>query len=151
MEAVFSLIEYQRARTVEHLVGDFLTAMGRQTVHHDRPAARVAEQFAVDLEGLEVAPPLGRLLLVAHRGPGVGIYDVGPAHRLDRIVRKDAQLIVAHPLNKLALRFISSRAAEPQLETRERGRLDPALREVKAVADVGDAQLAQIAETLAER
>ena len=73
-----------------------------------------------------------------------------PRTASDRIVRKDSKLAVTHPLDELGLRLVSGRASQAQLEARERGRLDPALRQVEAVADVGDAQLAQIAEALAQ-
>jgi hypothetical protein len=35
MQAVLRLVEHHRLRPVDHLVGDFLAAMGRQAVHED--------------------------------------------------------------------------------------------------------------------
>ena len=42
-------------------------------------------------------------------------------------------------------RLVAVRAGEPQLETRQRGRLDPALRKVESVAHERDANFAEIA------
>jgi len=35
VQAVFRLVEHHRLRPVDHLVGDFLAAVGRQAVHED--------------------------------------------------------------------------------------------------------------------
>ncbi len=139
MQPVLGLIEHHRLRSVEHLVGDFLAAMGRQAMHHERALARILQQRVVDLEPLEVAPALRRFLLVAHRGPGIGVNHVGVLHRLGRIVGERADFLVAQARHELLLRLVAFGTSEPQLETRERGRLDPALRQVEAVADEGDA------------
>ena len=57
---------------------------------------------------------------------------------------------LAHSIDELALRFVAIRAAEPQFEVRQRGRFDPTVGQIKPVADIGHAQLAQIAEALAQ-
>src|SRR3984957_8745380 len=67
MQPVLSLIKHDRSRPVDHVVGDFLAAMRRQAMHHDRTLARILQQRVIDLEPLEVAPALHRLLLAAHR------------------------------------------------------------------------------------
>ena len=60
-----------RLRTVDHLVGHLLAAMGGQAMHEDGVRRRAAHQLAVDLIGRQqvLAPAL---VLVAHRHPAVG-------------------------------------------------------------------------------
>jgi len=48
----------------------------RQAVHHQRVAAGVAQQRAVDLVADEVAAPLVRLVFLAHARPDIGVQDV---------------------------------------------------------------------------
>src|SRR5438105_13526177 len=51
MQAIFGLVEHHRLRTVDHLVGDFLAAMGRQAVHEERITLGQRHQLGVDLIG----------------------------------------------------------------------------------------------------
>src|SRR5689334_10720539 len=51
VEAVFGLVEHDRLRTVDHLIGDFLAAMGGQAVHEDGITLGQRHQLAVDLIG----------------------------------------------------------------------------------------------------
>ena len=54
---------------------------------HDRVRLRVGEQLRGDAVRREHGEPLGRLVLLAHRHPGVGDHHVGTGHRLDRVGR----------------------------------------------------------------
>src|SRR5580704_12074333 len=152
MQPVLGLIEHDRARSVEHVIGDFLAAMCRQAMHDERALARILHQRVVDLESLEVAPALRSLFLAAHRGPGVGVNDVGVLDRGGRIVGERADFLVAQPRHERLLRLVAFGTREAQLETRQRGCLDPALRQVEAVTHEGDTHLAEIAsEALPQR
>src|SRR3984957_6338659 len=57
MQPVFGLIQHDRSRPVDHVGGNFLAAMRRQTMHHDRTLARILQQRVIDLKALEVATP----------------------------------------------------------------------------------------------
>ena len=142
VEAILGLVEHDRLRPIDDLVGDFLAAMRGQAVHHERVARGALEHRLVQLKFLEVAPPLRRFLLLAHRGPGVGVNDVGIFDGFGGIVGDDAELFAPHPLDEIFLRLISRRTRDPQLEPAERRRLDPALRHIESIAEERDAQLA---------
>ena len=71
VQPVLGLVEHDRLRTVDHLVGDLLAAMGGQAMHEDRVLGGVAHQLGVDLIGREqVVAAAG--VLVAHRHPAIG-------------------------------------------------------------------------------
>ena len=53
VHAVGGLLEDDALRPVDHLVGDLLAAVGRQTVHEKRPFLRVLQEFRVHLVGGE--------------------------------------------------------------------------------------------------
>src|SRR5579862_1506440 len=152
MQAILGLIEHHRLRTVDDIVGDLLTAMSRQAVHHERIARGALQNRLVDLKILEVALPLRRFLLLSHRGPGVGVNHVGVLDRLDRIAGDDAELLAPHPIGECLLRLVARRARDAQLEPAERRRLNPALRHVESVAKERDANFLPIgAVALAHR
>src|SRR5579872_2627922 len=144
VQPVLGLIEHDRLRPIDDLVGDLFAAMCRQAVHHERIARGALEDRLVHLEILEVAPPLRRLLFLTHRGPRVGVHDVSILERLGRIAGDDAQLLATHPIDETFLRLIAGRTRYAQLETAERRRLDPALRHVESVAEECDAHFFQI-------
>ena len=82
------LREDDRVRTVGHLVGQFLVAMRGQAVHDDHILLRFADQFGIDLVRREDLLAFGGLLLLPHRGPGVGVDDVGVFHRRVRVAQE---------------------------------------------------------------
>jgi len=47
MQSILGFVEHDGLRTVDHIVGDFLAAMGRQAMHEDRVLARGAISFAL--------------------------------------------------------------------------------------------------------
>src|SRR5689334_14856001 len=49
VQAVLGLVQHDRARAVQHGVGDLLAAMGRQAVHHQRRGLGEAEQPVAQL------------------------------------------------------------------------------------------------------
>src|ERR1700675_1567458 len=119
--------------------------MRRQAMHHDRALASILQQRVIPLETLEVAPALHGFLLAAHRGPGVGVNNVRVLHRLGGIIGYCADFFIAQPLHEIFLRLVAFWTREPKFETRERRRLNPALREVEAITNECDAHLPEIA------
>ena len=49
VQAIFGLVEHHRLRTVDHLVGDFVAAMGGEAVHEQRVRFCKRHQPGVDL------------------------------------------------------------------------------------------------------
>ena len=83
VEPVLGLVEDQAPRPVHDLGRDLLAAMGRQAVHRQCVGPRGIEHGVVHLVAAEGVAALLRLGLLAHRGPGVGVDDVGAAdHRV---------------------------------------------------------------------
>src|SRR5271166_4501268 len=76
MQPVLCLQKDERSRRIDHLIGDFLTAMRRQTMHKDGIGFRAGEEFCIDLVRLENLVPRFRLRLLAHAGPHVGVHHV---------------------------------------------------------------------------
>ena len=84
MQAVLGLVEHDRLRPVDHLVGDLVAAMGRQAVHEHRTRIRSRHQPGVDLIALEqVVAAL--VVLIPHRDPRIRDHAVAAFHRLLRI------------------------------------------------------------------
>src|SRR3989338_3752467 len=86
VQAVFGLLEDERGGRVHHRVGHLLAPMGRQAVEEDGVRRRLRHQFRVHLVGREDFFPRGRLGLLPHAGPDVGVDRVSPAHRLLPVV-----------------------------------------------------------------
>src|SRR5690606_8092948 len=68
VQAVFGFVEYDRLRPVDHLLGNLVAPLGRQTMHEERPGRGVGKQSGVDLEGFQDAAALA-LVGVARRYP----------------------------------------------------------------------------------
>ena len=72
-------------RALDHAVGDFLAAVGGEAVQEDGvPVGGVHQRLVHDV-ALEGAGALLLLLLLAHRGPHVGVHHVRAARGLARI------------------------------------------------------------------
>src|ERR1700722_16156095 len=145
VETILALVQQRRLLPIDDVVGYFFAAMSGQTMHHDGITRGALEHRFVELEFLEIAAPLGGFLLLAHRGPGIGINHVGILDRRGRVVSHHAQFFAPHPLEEAFLRLVARGTSDAQLETAEGGRLNPALRHVEAIADERDAQLAHVA------
>ena len=65
---------------VDHVGVDLLAAVGREAVQEDRAGVGLRHQLGGDLPGPEELDARLRLLLLAHRHPGVGDDDVGAGH-----------------------------------------------------------------------
>ena len=78
VQAVLGLVQDDAPFTVEHLGGDLHAAVGGHAVQNDRIILRQRQQVGVDPVGLEHALPLGRLVLLAHRHPYVGVQHERP-------------------------------------------------------------------------
>ena len=89
MHPVGGLGPHPAAGPVDHLGGHLLAPAGGQAVQEHRAGPGPGHQglvHRVPLEGLQ-AP--GRLGLLAHGGPHVGVDGVGAGHRLGRVVGED--------------------------------------------------------------
>src|ERR1700730_15986408 len=53
VQAIFGLVEHHRLRAVDHLVGDFVAAMGGKAMHEQRVGLRQRHQLGIDLIWLE--------------------------------------------------------------------------------------------------
>ena len=82
---VLRLLEDARLRALEHVLGDLLAPVRRQTVEHHRTGPRAGEQRGVDGEAPEGLQPRGGLGLLPHAGPDVGHHHLGAGDGLARV------------------------------------------------------------------
>src|SRR5689334_5459049 len=66
MQPIFRLVEYDRLRTIDHLVGDLVAAMGWQAMHEERLRFCQRHQSRIDLIGPQKIVTI-LAVLVAHR------------------------------------------------------------------------------------
>src|SRR5829696_6974515 len=86
VQAVLRLIEDDRGRRVDHLVGHLVAAMSWEAMHKNCLFGRARHQLRVHLVGPEKGIPSRGFALVAHRGPDIGVYRVRLRHSFNRIV-----------------------------------------------------------------
>ena len=101
MQPVRGLLDDDALRAVDHFVGHFFAAMGRQAVHEDRLLGRRGHQLGVDLIIGKIFSPASRFGLLAHAGPDVGVDGRRLAHRLGRI-GGHGQLEIGHVTSSAA-------------------------------------------------
>src|ERR1700740_2865684 len=80
MQTILRLFEYHRMRRIDDCVGDFFTAMRRQTVHEDRMLRSIAEQLVINLIAAEDLLALRGFVFLSHTGPDIGIDRVRPTN-----------------------------------------------------------------------
>src|SRR5207237_8721290 len=85
--AVLGLVEDDGLRAVDHRIGDLLTAVRREAMHHPRASRRACQESVVDLQASEILSTPLLLRLLAHAGPDVRIHDVGVAQCGVHVVR----------------------------------------------------------------
>ena len=76
---------------------------------------------------------------MAHRGPHVGVDDVGARDGARRVVHNDpraADAALRHPLDQLRVRLEAARAGAHEVEGDDAGELEPGVDDVVAVSDV---------------
>ncbi len=81
MQSVFGLVQHDGVRAVNHLVGDFLAAVGGEAVQDDDVVSGFVHQVFVDLELGEVSAAPNGLFLLAGADPDVGVDHVRAFHR----------------------------------------------------------------------
>src|SRR6516225_7607738 len=120
-------------------------------MHYDRIGARALQQSAVHLEILKVTPSLERFAFLAHRGPRVSINNVDVSDCLQGIICEETMRFAPQPPDEVFVGFVARGAGYPQLKMNQRGRFDPALRQIETITDEGDSDLAQIPVPFAQR
>src|SRR3989339_1842403 len=76
MKSVFCLVVYDRMRAVDNLVRNFLSTMGRETMHYFDIILCRFQKVVVDLEIFECLSARLFLCLLPHANPGVRIKHV---------------------------------------------------------------------------
>ncbi len=115
MQAVLCLVEHNRLRTVDHVVGYLLAAMRWQAMHEDRAAIGRCHKFGVDLIGRQHLTAES-LVDVAHRHPAIRDDRVGALHRLKWIAdQRDMGAGPLCPFEQTGLRIESIRGCDIEL------------------------------------
>src|SRR5208283_2170599 len=138
MQSVFGLIENDGLRTVDHIVGHFLAAMGRQAMHEDRVLVRTSHEFRIDLVGGEqlVAESL---VNIAHRDPAIRDDRVGSLYRLIGIADElQTGARTARPIEKSGLQIEPGWGCDMKRKIEPLRGMDPAREHVVGVAAPGD-------------
>lgn len=86
VQPVLGLVPGSGLGAVQDLAGDFLSPVGRQAVQDDGIGPGVLQESAVHLVGGKDLFSRLSLSLLSHRGPDVGIDNVGLLHGPDRII-----------------------------------------------------------------
>src|SRR5579859_2160898 len=76
VHAIAGLVENNAAWAVEDIAGNFLAAVGRQTMHEPGMRRRLGEQLGVHLEFGELLATQFALGLLTHARPNIGVDDV---------------------------------------------------------------------------
>ena len=87
MEPVLGLVEDHAAGVVEDGLLDLLARVGGEAVHEERVGLGGGKEFPGDRIGAETAHAFGRLVLLAHAGPDIGIDEIGSGRGLERVGR----------------------------------------------------------------
>src|SRR5438093_269536 len=139
VQPVLGLVPDARLRALDHLGRDFLAPMRGEAVQEDGRGIGELHQLGVHRVAAERVAARLRFALLPHRGPNVGVDDVGARHRLLGHFRHlNAGAGLLRPIEDAPARLVSFRAGQPQLEAEQLRRLDPAVRHVVAVTHPGD-------------
>src|ERR1700730_7290810 len=138
MQPILGFVEYDGLRTVHHLVGDLLAAMGRQAMHEDRVLARGGHQFCVDLVGRKQSMAKG-LVHVAHRNPAIRDDRIRSLHRLMGIVDElQAGARTARPIDEADLWIESGGGRDMKRKIESLRGVDPAREHIVGIAAPSD-------------
>ena len=155
MQAIFRLIEHDRARRIHDLVGDFKAAMRRQAVQENGVRRGLHHQPVVHLiAARKVSSRFGLFVLLAHAGPDVRVNGLRAGDGFFRL-SEQLDLAAASPLPRAALRcddfgvrLVTLRRGDAHLRAQPRAGDHQRMAHVIAVADVGELQSAHAAEFL---
>ena len=146
----------QRVRPLEHVVGDLLAAVCRQTVQDDGVGRRLLDQVAVDGEAREGGQACRPLLLLAHARPHVGVEHVGALGGATGVVGHLHGPTPPHAVTEclqlgqlVAGEGVAGRSGEADLHALEQPALGQRTRHVVGVADVGQRAPGERAQRLA--
>ena len=89
VEPVLGLVEDHAVGALDDLVGDLLSPVGGEAVHHNACGLGDGQQLVVDLVGLEQLDGVLLRGLVAHGDPGVGVQHIGIHAGLLGVVGRD--------------------------------------------------------------
>ena len=151
VQAVLGLIEDDGSFALEGLVADFLTTMCGQVVHEDGARGGGAEQVASDLETAECLASGQRLLLLAHRGPDIGVNDVSALDGRLRIIYQDYDAAARAPrpstsdLLSRTVQRIGTWRSDPDMQRFPCSGETQGPSDIGAIADVGQGATARTA------
>ena len=154
MHAILGLLPERGLRPIGDFVGDLLSSVRGQAMHDDRVAPRSGEQGGVYLVSRrESIDSLLRLGFLAHARPHVRIQDVGLAGRFVRVVREvkmagglsSERLCLRHDV---ALNLVADRRGDGEVGADQRAAENQGVRDVIAIADIGDFHPLELAEAL---
>src|SRR6516164_1738085 len=137
MQPVLCLVPDDRLRAINDPGSDFFAALCRQAMHEDGVRLGMRHQLLVDaVPGQHVVAVDARFN--AHRDPGIGDDAVRPRDSLHRVGGQfDATTLAARPIEEPLRRAEVLRTGEPKREAEANRRVNPAGRDVVAVAAPG--------------
>src|SRR5579884_1569670 len=155
VQAVFRLIEHNRARRIYHRIGDLVTTMGGQAVHEKRMVSGEPHQLFVDLVGSENLATLRRFSFLPHAGPDIGVNGVGLGHGCDWVVGNvDASAggrgVGFCDRYYFSAGFVARGSCDGEDTSEQRGSEHQRVRDIVAVTDEREMDIAHVAELLAQ-
>ena len=150
MQPVLCLLKDQGSWRVNHLDGDFFSAVCRQAVKENGVALRAAEKRCIHLIAAEDLIALLRFGFFAHARPDIGVDHVSSEDGFQRIVRQMAAATclcaaLTCPFDRLRLRFVPRWRRDPDVYPELSASEHERMRNIVPIPHKRDLQAFQIA------
>jgi hypothetical protein len=151
METVLRLLKNTRPRSIHDLIRNLFPAVRGKTMHHYSAGRSQFQKPLVYLKSPEGLSPAGRLFLLAHTGPYIGIQDVCPSRCLAGVMTKlkARSRIFADlpgPPDNLQAGFESLGGGNPQIKAYLACAQHQGMAHIVPIADISNAHLDEPAQ-----
>ena len=149
MKAVLGLIEDKGVGTLQDLVGDLFSPVGRLTMHHHYVLIRPGYHVLANLISSKGLASRLQFLLLSHTCPDIRVDYIGSLHGLlHPMGNQHPSSVLLRRTQDLRIWLIAFGTGQRKRERELLGGLDPRMGHVVSVADKGDLQSLQFALAL---